>query len=416
MSLADRLATAAPPHPDRPYTILARWVVPMAGPPVRDGRVSVHAGRIVAVEPHRPNAPPADLELPEAALLPGLVNAHTHLDLSGLAGQVPPGPDFVGWLRAIVAHRRAADTGAAAAATATALTPAASVQRGLAQLHAAGTALAADILGLSTPVLPASPTGPTRLVRLRELLGLSAARAAVSRQALAAGGPVEGISPHAPYSVGRSLFAWAADLARRERLTVAIHLAESREEIELLTRRRGPLVEFLQELGIWTPDELVSGPAELLGLFADVPRVLWVHGNYLAPQALPAGHTLVYCPRTHAAFGHDPHPWRAFLACGVRVALGTDSLASNPDLDVLAEARWLYRQATGLAPLQLLHLATLAGAEALGYADELGSIAVGKRAALVAVELPAEPANAAEVGEPILAGTAPACWGVPAAR
>lgn len=412
MSVVANLSAGAGPAPEQPVSVSACWVVPMAGPPLQHGRVTVCAGRIVAVEPYRPHAPPPDLDLPDAALLPGLVNTHTHLDLSGLAGRVPPGPDFVGWLRAIVAYRRNADSTTTTTNTVPA-NPTAAVEIGLAQLHATGTALAADILGLHTPTLQQPQPGPTRLVQLRELLGLSEARAAVSRQALAVGGPVDGISPHAPYSVGRSLFAWAADLARRERLTVAIHLAESREEVELLTHRRGPMVEFLQGLGVWTPTELVGGAAELLGLFADVPRVLWVHANYLTPQELPRGHTLVYCPRTHAAFGHDPHPFRDFLAHGVRVALGTDSLASNPDLDVLAEARWLFRQPTGLAPLQLLHLATLAGAEALGYADELGSIAVGKRAALVAVRLPAESANATTVGEQILASTEPARWCLP---
>ena len=118
-------------------------------------------------------------------------------------------------------------------------------------------------------------------------------------------------------------------------------------------------------------------------------RQLFVHGNYLARDtAIRPRDTLVYCPRTHAAFGHAPHPFRHFLARGVRIALGTDSLASNPDLDLLAEARFLHRLHPDLPGDELLRLATLSGAEALGWADQTGSLEVGKSADLVVLPLP----------------------------
>jgi cytosine/adenosine deaminase-related metal-dependent hydrolase len=113
---------------------------------------------------------------------------------------------------------------------------------------------------------------------------------------------------------------------------------------------------------------------------------LFVHGNFLAEDvSLPPQASIIYCPRTHAAFGHRPHPFRAFLARGIRVALGTDSLASNPDLDVLAEARYLHKTACGVTPEVLLRMATLSGAEALGLASETGSLSPGKSADLVVV-------------------------------
>ena len=98
--------------------------------------------------------------------------------------------------------------------------------------------------------------------------------------------------------------------------------------------------------------------------------------------------SIVYCPRTHAAFRHPPHPFREFLARGVRVCLGTDSLASNPDLDILAEARFVRSRYPDFPGDQLLRMVTLAGAEALGWADECGSLEAGKSADLVAVPLP----------------------------
>jgi cytosine/adenosine deaminase-related metal-dependent hydrolase len=113
-----------------------------------------------------------------------------------------------------------------------------------------------------------------------------------------------------------------------------------------------------------------------------------VHGNFLKPDApVPATGSVVYCPRTHTAFGHPPHPFRQFLARGVRVALGTDSLASNPDLSVLAEARFVHRQHPDLSAEVVLRMATLSGAEALGWADDTGSLTPGKSADLIAVPL-----------------------------
>jgi cytosine/adenosine deaminase-related metal-dependent hydrolase len=157
----------------------------------------------------------------------------------------------------------------------------------------------------------------------------------------------------------------------------------------LLSQHRGPFVDFLSNLGVWDPAGLVSGPEEIVSLLRDAPHTLLAHGNYLHPQLpLPSSATVVYCPRTHAAFGHAAHPWRQLLQRGVRVALGTDSLASNPDLDLLAEARFLHRRHPDVPGHVLLRMATLSGAEALGCSDETGSLTPGKSADLLVVPLP----------------------------
>ena len=174
------------------------------------------------------------------------------------------------------------------------------------------------------------------------------------------------------------------ELAARQPHHVATHLAESQEELELLSGLTGPFVDFLWEMKVWNPENLIANPLDVIRLF---PRGIFVHCNYLDPATpfLPA-QTVVVCPRTHAAFGHPRHP---FPQMKVRVALGTDSLASNPDLDILAEARHLRRHYPEVEPAMLLRMLTLNGAEALGFGDITGSLTPGKSADLVVMPMPA---------------------------
>jgi cytosine/adenosine deaminase-related metal-dependent hydrolase len=373
------------------WTLTARWVFPGEGPPLPGGTVTVAGDRIAAVAPAGRRT--ADVNLGDCAILPGLVNAHTHLDLSGLRGQLHPGASFPDWLREVIRHRRG-------------LSPKrleADVFAGLAESLRCGTTLLGDISGqgLSWPILE---NAPARSVVFFELLGLPRSRArrawadAVAwlqaHSATATCRP--GLSPHAPYSVHVLLYALAGRLAKRQAFALATHLAETPAELELLAHRRGPFVEFLTELGVWDPEGLAAGPEQVLRLQERATSLLLVHGNYLAPTApLPSGSTVVYCPRTHAAFHHAAHPFREFLARGIRVALGTDSLASNPDLDVLAEARFLHQRYPAVSGAALLRMATLSGAEALGWQDETGSLVPGKSADLVVL-----PVGAADPPDP----------------
>jgi cytosine/adenosine deaminase-related metal-dependent hydrolase len=169
----------------------------------------------------------------------------------------------------------------------------------------------------------------------------------------------------------------------------AVHLAETEAELTLLSERAGPFVPFLQDLGVWEPKGLAKSMENVLSRFKSPSLVLFVHGNYLNPTApIPSNGSIVYCPRTHAAFGHPVHPFRELLARGVRVALGTDSLASNPDLSILEEARFLHRRYPDLPGEVLLRMATLTGAEALGWQKETGSLTPGKSADVVVLPLP----------------------------
>jgi cytosine/adenosine deaminase-related metal-dependent hydrolase len=152
--------------------------------------------------------------------------------------------------------------------------------------------------------------------------------------------------------------------------------------------RRGAFVPFLRDLDVWAPEGLAEDTRHVLNLLNGLSPTLLVHCNYLSPSAsIPPNCTIIYCPRTHSAFGHVPHPFRHFLQRGIRVALGTDSLASNPDLSILAEMRHLHRLYPGVPGDVLLRMATLWGAEALGWADETGSLEAGKSADLLVVPL-----------------------------
>lgn len=369
-------------RPSAVRTLTARWVFPVAGPPLPGGIVAVAEETIIAVGPR--GSLTADEDLGNAALIPGLVNAHTHLDLSGAGGAVPPtDPDhFPDWLRGIIAYRRGRSPAQVRA----------DVRAGLAECLRSGTTLIGDIAaeGMSWDALAGSPV---RAVVFYELIGLTRDRA---RRAWAGwlawlrdhpDTPTcrAGLSPHAPYSVARSLVRLA--LAARE--PVAIHLAESPAEEMLLRDRRGPFRDFLESLGLWQPDRLCRSADEVLRWAARPRPVVFVHGNYLAADtSLAPNQTVCYCPRTHAAFGHVPHPFWAVLAAGGRVCLGTDSRASNPDLDVLAEARFLHARYPEVPGDRLLRMVTLDAAKALGWGTVCGSLEPGKSADLVAVPLP----------------------------
>lgn len=359
--------------------LTARWIFPVACPPIPNGILAIEGTRIQVIEAASTGG--VDLDLGNAGIVPGFVNAHTHLDLSGLRGQCPPCPDFTGWLRAVIRHRRGQ----------TAEQISADIHAGMAESVAAGTTLLGDISGQGAS-WACLQSAPLRSVVFLELLGLTAARAEEVGQAAEAWLQAHpetdrcrpGLSPHAPYSVHRALFARAASL----HAPLAVHLAESQAELELLASQSGPFLPFLKDLGVWEPAGLVRSVAELLAILGPS---LYVHGNYLPADAeLPPGSTLVYCPRTHHAFGHPPHPFRHFLERGINVALGTDSLASNPDLSILEEARFLHRQHPDLPGRELLRMATLNGAQALGWSGETGSLEPGKSADLAIVPLPDE--------------------------
>lgn len=362
-----------------PRRIRSAWILPVDRPPLGNGVVVIDQGCIVDVGPADRLGFAEDWG--DVVILPGLVNAHVHLDLTHLRGRLPRPESATGWLKQVMAHRQ----------TTTVEETLQAIAAGAAECLRHGTTCVGDIdgQGLTRQVLAQTPL---RGVVYHELLGLAPSRIEKARQAtnhlprepepsLRAG-----LSPHAPYSVAFELLAWSV----RQNLPLAMHLGEFAEEADLLERRTGPFREFLEGLGLWLPEQLAPSWDAILAELSRQSPWLVAHGNHLPPRLWPklAGGSVIYCPRTHAAFGHPPHPAGRMLAAGVNVALGTDSLASNPDLSLLAEMRFLWQGNGEFDGPTLLRMGTLSGAEALGLSSMVGSLTPGKRADLLALRLP----------------------------
>ena len=392
-----------------PRSLRARWVFPVAGPPLRDAAVTIAQGRIIAV-----GNPPKDLpieDLGQAAIMPGLVNAHTHLEFSDLASPIGrPGMGLVEWLGSVIRQR----------ANSTAEGPA-SIAQGLQEGARQGVTTIGEIAqpGGSDAAYRASPCNGTIF---RELIAprvdhVEAALAAAEKHTLAVGHWQSGLSPHAPYTVHPQLLARAVDLSIEHEIPLAMHLAESREEIDFLRDGRGPFRELLESRDAWDPTARPHGsrPLDELRLLARAYRALVVHGNYLDDEEIAflaqrRQMAIVYCPRTHAWFAHARYPLEKLLAAGAIVALGTDSRASSPDLSLLAEMRHVARAFPAIRRATILELGTLGGARALGLEARIGALESGKQANLAVVALPSDTAE--DPHELLLDTTAPviATW------
>ena len=390
----------------------AGWVLPIAQPPIRDGWVAVEDGVIVSVGCGVPEYPRAELAPPSfdsQVVLPGLVNAHTHLELSWMEGQVPPAPSMPEWVERLMALRRTVGH-----------EPPEPVERAIEQVRASGTALVGDITNTLSAYGPLVRSDLSACL-FREVLGFNAGPGEVMAAAaadLAALTPAvrlrPSIVPHAPYSVSPALFRAIAAAAGDA--VVSVHVGESREELELLRYGTGRWRTLLETLRAWS-DEWAPpgcGPVEYLDRFGLVnERLVAVHCVQLDDEELSrlarAGATVVTCPRSNRWTGAGTPPIDRFFASGVRVAVGTDSLGSVADLNVFAELGAVREIAPRLPARRILESATRSGAEALGFARELGTIEAGKRAELIAVRLPA---NVRDVEEYLVGGIDPSdvCW------
>lgn len=383
------------------YAIGGRWIFTGVGSPLKDRYIVIARGRVEAITRHRPDVPVR--EHFDCAVLPGLINAHTHLEFSHRTSPFgSPGQPFVSWLAQVIASRRAERD------LVTAEERHARWQAGYQELQRCGTCWAADIVTSETYRMVGAnyPDGnlPVRCVIFRELLGLASHHwprlSEVARDHADWPGWNEwlqpGWSPHAPYTVSFEFLQHLVQRAADAKLPLAMHLAESAEECQLLATGAGPLRDLLESVDAWNQAAFGAprAPADYLSLLAKAPRVLVIHGNYLQPsdwQLLADNRdhmSLVFCPRTHAFFAHAEYPLADLLKLGVRVVLGTDSRATNPDLNVFEEMRFVAARFPAVEPSSIVRMASLWAAEALGCDEQFGSIVPGKRASLTLVRLP----------------------------
>ena len=382
----------------------AAWVLPIDRPPIKGGVVSVDRGRITAVG-DASNVGGAVEDLGNIAILPGLVNAHTHLELSWMRGQVPPSTSMPAWAASLLALRRTVSH-----------EPPEPIVSAVAEARATGTSLVGDVtntLATYDPLLDARLSAAL----FRELLGFSApdpdAAVAAAQQQIAeltpAGWLRPSIVPHAPYSVSPALLRSIAKASAGK--PVSVHLGESAQEIEFLRSGTGEWRTLLESLGVWNPSWIppACGPVEYLASHDLVnDRLLAVHGVQFVDDDLArlraARATIVTCPRSNRWTGAGAPPVDRFYASGVRVAIGTDSLASVEDLNLFHEIAEVRRLARAVPASRILRSATLDGAEALGFETELGTLAPGKRAELLAVSVPG---GVGDVEEYLISGIDP---------
>jgi cytosine/adenosine deaminase-related metal-dependent hydrolase len=205
-----------------------------------------------------------------------------------------------------------------------------------------------------------------------------------------------GLSPHAPYTVHPELLKSIVSFSSQKSAPIAMHLAESREEMQLLAEGNGPIRDFLAERNLFDQATFPGGkrPLDYLKLLAGAARTLIIHGNYLDEEeiAFLAERNdrmgVVFCPRTHAFFAHPKYPLEKMLSAGVKVAFGTDSRASSPDLSLLGELRFAFRLYPQIGGEVILRMGTLDAAKILGREQEIGSLEPGKWANLAVVALP----------------------------
>ncbi len=435
-------------------------VLPISGRPIDGGAVRVRDGLITAVGPAAalPQEPGEALySLPDCVLLPGLVNAHCHLELGGFHGRVPCAGTFTEWILSLIGHGRPGPDEVDRA-----------VAAGARALLAGGCTAVGDITTTGLALAPLRRSG-IRAVSFRELLGLTPERVdaalAEARDWLrpigkcevgsaecevpgaegevptAAGRVRLGVSPHAPYSTAARTYREAAALAAGAGVPVSTHLSESLEEIEFVATGGGGFLELLRFRGI--PREAWDAPGVspvryLAGLGVLGCRGAAAHVNYLLPGDLEllsgtcldepecrarlphsAAHNPkskienrkseivpVYCPGSHRFFRHAPHPAGKMLRAGIPVALGTDSLASNERLDMLEEARLAWHSVPGTTAADWVRAATLSGARALCLEDLCGALEPGKAADLVAIR---PGAHASDVYAAVLSAGSRAC-------
>lgn len=375
----------------------ARWVIPVTRAPLADATVSVSGAHIAYIGPRRDAPAGEDVELGDAVLLPGLVNTHTHLELTAMRGLLT-GFEFVTWIRTLTAAR-------AAVLTPDAMRDAARL--GIAEGLAAGITTYADT-SASGVVLSALREMGVRGIMFQEVFGPAESQRADAmaglRAAVDALRPLEtdlvrlGVSPHAPYSVHEDLMIDAAAYAIGAGLPVAIHLAESDAEIAFLREAEGPFADGLRARGIPVVRRAHSPVHLLVELGVVLARPLLIHCvkldesdiAFIAHYGCPVAH----CPTSNAVLGHGIAPLRELLDAGVVVGLGTDSAASNDRMDMLGEARLAtllqgtrLQRPDALPTREALALATIGGARALGLDDRVGSLDVGKEADLAAFSL-----------------------------
>jgi cytosine/adenosine deaminase-related metal-dependent hydrolase len=384
--------------------IRARIVVTMDGPRIEDGAVAVWEDRIIDIgkfpDLSARHSGQEIVDLGERVLLPGLINAHCHLDYTCLRGKIPPQKSFADWIRAINAEKAKLSRQDYIAA----------ISQGFAEAKKFGTTTIANLTAF--PELISEIHSPIRTWWFAELIDVRSperAKELVDRaiqsldwalpelalSEVEGGAPNWGLAPHALFTASSNLYRHCEEVARRQRILLTTHLAESREEMEMFRDRSGPLHEFMKSIGRPMDDCGQETPLEKFvgrpgGAFLPAEWIV-AHLNELAEsdfkllKELRGKFHVVHSPRSHDYFGHSRFRFAELRTLGFNICLGTDSLASNDSLSLFAEMRAFQCSEPGISSEQVLEMVTVNGARALRQGETLGRIRPGFVADFVAI-------------------------------
>jgi len=374
--------------------IRARNVVTMDGAPIENGAVAISGDRIVDVgkfDQIKARNSLGVIDLGEQALLPGLINAHCHLDYTCLRGKIPRQKSFTDWIRAINAEKSK-------------LSPAdfmASINEGFAETKRFGTTTIANLTAFPE-LLRQLPDAPLRTWWFAELIDVRSPKriselvdSAVESLKF---GQNHGLAPHALFTASKNLYQRCEEAGSNVLLTT--HLAESREEMEMFRDASGPLYEFMKSIGRdmndcgnGTPLELFVGTSDASAARSSHALSQWIvaHMNELTQsdfqllEKMSTKFHIVHSPRSHQYFGHSRFPFKRLDTLGFNVSLGTDSLASNESLNLFAEMRAFQRTEPERSPEKIFEMITVNPASALRQQNTLGRIRPGFQADLIAI-------------------------------
>jgi len=382
----------------------------MDGAPIENGAVAVSKHRIVDVgrfdDVRARNAGNA-IDLGEQVLLPGLINAHCHLDYTCLRGRISPQKSFTEWIRGINAEK----------ATLAPKDYVASINEGFGEARRFGTTTIANLTAFPELISQSRPA--VRTIWFAELIDVRMPEHAIELvdstiEALNQTGNW-GLAPHALFTASRDLFQRCEEIAQSDNVLLTTHLAESREEMEMFRHASGPLYEFIKSIGRPMDDCGKKTPLELF-LTASGNRALpaWIvaHLNELTRsdfELLERSNSkfhVVHCPRSHNYFGHSPFAFDRLRSFGFNICLGTDSLASNESLSLFAEMRAFQKEFPSASAEEIFQMVTVNPARALRYENALGQIRPGFGADLIAVPC----STSTDIFEQIFAFDAPVSW------
>lgn len=391
-------ANARSPIRKRKLLLRARAVLPVSRAPISNGAILIAGDRVAEVGRWRDLAQAErdeTFDLGDKILLPGLVNAHCHLDYTDMAGQFSPPKIFSDWLKLITTakgHWSKSDY-------------ATSWMNGAQMLLRTGTTTVGDVEAMPELLPEVWNLGNLRVLSFLEMIGITGRRKpeAIVQEALDKIDALDsdrscaGLSPHAPYSTVPELLKLSADAARKRGLRMCVHVAESSQEFEMFVHGRGEMHDWLRRSTRDMTDCGLGSPVRHLarcGVLGE--NLLAIHANCLAKgdAALLAKHQVhvVHCPRSHQYFRHDRFALSRLLRAGINICLGTDSLASvtktrreTVELNMFEEMRTLANREASLPPKKILQMATVNGARALGMGGRIGEFAPGAFADAIAI-------------------------------